>query len=254
MGLLPTVYCGFDRREEIAWDVCEYSLLKHASIPVEFKKLDDAVLRHTGLYKRQWTERDGQKYDMHDGLPFSTEFAFTRFLVPALSLYEGWSLFMDCDMIWRADIAELWDLRDDRYAVMCVKHHHTPRESEKMDNQVQTRYSKKNWSSFMLFNNSHPKNVFLTPERVNKDAGGLLHQLSWLNPNEIGELPQEWNWLEGSSPKEIEPKVCHYTRGGPWFSEWQDVDYGEEWLELRDELQATTTERRLEIVHDEGRI
>ena len=242
MSEVARVYVGFDRREEVAWDACKYSLLKHASVPVDIIRLDDAVLRHIGVYYRQWLENNGQKYDMSDGQPFSTEFAFTRFLVPALSLYEGWALFMDCDMIWRADIKELWDLRDDQYAVMCVKHDHVPRESEKMDNLIQTRYSKKNWSSVMLFNCSHPKNMLLTPDRVNKDNGGLLHQFSWLLPHEIGELPTEWNWLEGSSPKEIEPKICHYTRGGPWFDEWQDVEYGEEWLQLRKEFESDLSE------------
>ena len=26
-----------------------------------------------------------------------------------------------------------------------------------------------------------------------------------------------------------EPYAVHYTRGGPWFTEWQDVEYAENW-------------------------
>ena len=59
----------------------------------------------------------------------STDFSFSRFLVPYLCGYEGWSLFMDCDMLMLDDIAELWALRDERYAVQVVKHEHVPRET-----------------------------------------------------------------------------------------------------------------------------
>ena len=84
----------------------------------------------------------------------STEFSFSRFLTPYLSGYEGWSIFMDCDMLVPRDIAELWALRDDRFAVMCVKHDHRPVETTKFLDTPQTAYGKKNWSSVMLFNNA----------------------------------------------------------------------------------------------------
>ena len=37
----------------------------------------------------------------------STEFAFSRFLVPFLCGFRGWALFMDCDMLVLDDIARL---------------------------------------------------------------------------------------------------------------------------------------------------
>ena len=41
--------------------------------------------------------------------------------------YEGWAMFMDCDMLCREDINNLWNQRSDEYALMCVKHEHTPK-------------------------------------------------------------------------------------------------------------------------------
>ena len=61
----------------------------------------------------------------------STEFSFSRFLVPHLCNYEGWAIFMDCDMMVVDDIKNLWNLRDNKYAVMCVKHQHKPKEDIK---------------------------------------------------------------------------------------------------------------------------
>ena len=89
-------------------------------------------------------------------------------MVPYLNGYEGWSLFVDCDMLARADIAELWALRDDRFAVMCVKHDYVPKTDSKFLGQVQTKYPKKNWSSLMLFNNAVPRP---TPDYVNTASG-----------------------------------------------------------------------------------
>ncbi|MEC7513550.1 MAG: glycosyltransferase, partial [Pseudomonadota bacterium] len=50
--------------------------------------------------------------------------------------------------------------------------------------------------------------------------------------------PETWNWLEGWSPKPAEgtPKAVHYTRGGPWFENWRDVDYADLWQREAAEL------------------
>ena len=55
----------------------------------------------------------GQPYDEIDGRPFSTDFSFTRFLVPHLNMYQGIALFMDSDMYLRTDITELFDMCQD---------------------------------------------------------------------------------------------------------------------------------------------
>ena len=158
----------------------------------------------------------------------STEFSFSRFLTPYLSNYEGWSLFMDCDMLARADFAELFALADDRYAVMVAKHDYTPRDAVKFEGHIQTKYEKKNWSSVVLFNNARCR--ALDPAFVNTASGLELHQFKWLaSDEEIGALPLEWNWLVGEYDFNPDAKVAHFTRGGPYFPAYANEDYSDEW-------------------------
>ena len=126
---------------------------------------------------------------------------------------------------------------DTSKAVYCVKHDYTPKEKHKMDGQKQTIYPRKNWSSFIVFNCSHPSTKKLSVQTVNKESGAFLHQFQWCNDDEIGSLDERWNWLEGwtSSHNNQTPFAVHYTRGGPWFTEWQDVEYAENWISERDE-------------------
>jgi hypothetical protein len=121
---------------------------------------------------------------------------------------------------------------DPALAVACVQHDYKPKETTKMDGVPQSTYPRKNWSSFMLFNCAHPSTRKLTPELVNRESGAYLHRMQWAEDAEIGALPTGWNWLEGWNDKPAEgyPQAVHYTRGGPWFAKWQDVDYAAEWL------------------------
>jgi lipopolysaccharide biosynthesis glycosyltransferase len=213
------VYVGFDPGEAVAYDVCRHSILARTRAAVDARPLVQKELRERKLY---WRAVDPLA---------STEFTYTRFLVPALAGYCGWALYCDCDFLWLEDIAKLIALADDRYAVMCVHHDHRPTEAMKMDGRAQTLYPRKNWSSLILWNCGHPSNAVLSPEMVNRETGSFLHRFLWLADEEIGALPETWNWLEGWSAKPAgHPKVIHYTRGGPWFDRWQDVDYAELWL------------------------
>ena len=92
----------------------------------------------------------------------------------------------------------------------------------------------------MLFNYSNTAVQQLTPDTVNRESGAYLHRMQWVDDADIGALPTEWNWLEGwnEKPKHGTPKVVHFTRGGPWFENWQDVDYGDEWRAERDAVLA----------------
>ena len=123
-------------------------------------------------------------------------------------------------------------------AVYCVKHDHRPTETTKMDGAVQTVYPRKNWSSLMLFNCVHPAVRRLTPDIVNRTSGAYLHRMQWVADEEIGALPCDWNWLEGSDRKPAQgtPKAVHFTRGGPWFQNWRNVDYGDLWRTERDAM------------------
>lgn len=208
------VFIGFDAREVVAYSVLSHSILTRASMPVAIAPL---MLSQLGAaFKR---ERNPLQ---------STDFAFSRFLVPYLSGYEGWSLFMDCDMLMRRDVAQLWALRDDQYAVQVVKHDHVPRETTKFLGQPQTAYPKKNWSSVMLFNNA--KCRALTPELVSTATGLHLHRFEWLGSEAlIGALPPQWNHLVGYDPSDPQAALAHFTLGGPYFSAFEQCEFADEW-------------------------
>lgn len=249
------VYIGYDGREDVAAKVCAWSIRRHTRADMDIRTLNHVDLRRAGLFRRPWlTEAEtGNKVDLVDGRPFSTDFSHTRFLVPQLCDYRGWALFMDCDMVVTTDLKKLFELADDRYAVMVVKHQHKPNEREKMDGQPQLRYPRKNWSSFMLINCAHPANRALNAGYVNMTAGGVMHAFGWLGDEAtsealIGELPRDYNWIEGSSApmpppakpgqKPVLPAVIHYTVGGPWFPNCKTVKYGDVWQEYYERWQA----------------
>ena len=218
-------FIGYDSKEDIAYRVCKYTLLKRASTDVNVfsLKLDELISKK--LYTRNV-----------DPLA-STQFTYSRFLVPKLMNYKGWAVFCDCDFIFFGDVANLYNDLDESKAVYCVKHDYTPKEKHKMDGQKQTIYPRKNWSSFIIFNCNHPSTKNLSVETVNRETGSYLHQFKWCKDEEIGELDERWNWLEGwtSNSNQNKPYAVHFTRGGPWFSEWQDVEFANEWIEERDE-------------------
>ena len=72
----------------------------------------------------------------------------------------------------------------------------------------------------------------LTPEVVNTASGLFLHRFNWLTDDVIGALPMTWNYLEGwhTAVDCQDPRAVHFTRGGPWFDEWRQVEFGREWL------------------------
>ena len=219
------VYIGHDEREEVALGVLTHSIHRHASAPVSIAPVMLSQLG--GLYTRE-------KHPLQ-----STAFSFSRFLTPCLSGYTGWSLFMDCDMLMRDDIAKLWALRDERYAVMVVKHEHVPRETEKFLGMPQTRYEKKNWSSVMLFNNA--RCAALTPQYVNSASGLELHQFKWLeSEDEIGALPSRWNHLVDYDPPREDAALVHFTLGGPYFRNYAACEHADDWRRERELMLAVS--------------
>ena len=146
MSQTYNIYIGFDPKEEAAYEVLKWNLERIAKNPLNIYPLKKSILEKIGLYNREYTEENGQKIDKIDGKPFSSDFSFTRFLVPALSMYKGWALYMDCDMYPRSDICELFEEYNDPFhALYCVKHEYTPEDDTKMDNQKQELYYRKNW-------------------------------------------------------------------------------------------------------------
>ncbi len=208
------VYIGYDAAESGAFWTCADSILERATVPVRI-----TPIKRTQLPLKR--PRDRKQ---------SNEFAFTRFLVPYLQNYEGYGIFVDCDFLFMADIAELWFLRDENKAVQVCKHDTgTFKAGTKYLGTEQTVYDRKCWSSLMIFNCSHMDCRMLTPHYIDNAPGLELHQFQWAQDEYIGELPLEWNWLVGHYPYRRDIKAAHFTEGGPYFKEYAETDYAQEW-------------------------
>lgn len=231
-----SAFIGYDSRFPLAFAVTIKSLMEHSTIGIPIHPLLLPQLQGMGIYNRPMAKNNGNIYDKISNAPMATEFAISRFFVPYLAQYKGWSLFCDSDFLFFEDVANLFQECDEKYAVMCVKHEYEPNEATKMDGQLQTLYKRKNWSSLMLINNAHPKNRILEPRLLNSVAGRDLHAFNWLEDNEIGELDVRWNWLEGHSSDTIDPHAVHFTRGTPDMPGYNQVDYANEWQEIAETI------------------
>lgn len=212
------IYIGYDKRESVAWHVLGHSIQRRSTIPVALIPLDRDTMR--AYYTRPRGEYD------------TTDFSNSRFIVPSLQNYEGWAIFMDCDMLCTADIAELWNQRDDEKAVMVKKHNHVPRETTKFLGQEQTKYQRKNWSSLIMFNT--PMCRDLSKQAVNSKPGLWMHQFRWLMDQDIGEIRGSWNHLVGYDEHDPNAKLIHYTSGGPWHKVYDE--YSQVWFDEYDDM------------------
>ena len=220
------IFIGYDPRERAATNVLIDSLVQHSSIPLAITPLVTSQLEAQGLY---WRVRDPKQ---------STDFSFSRFLVPHLMGYEGWAIFMDCDMLCRGDITALWQQRDQQFAVQCVQHEHVPAETVKFLGEVQSAYPKKNWSSLMLINCS--RCTKLSVEYVNTATGLELHRFQCLEGDHaIGAIDSTWNHLVDVQDDDgaAAASLLHWTLGGPWFREQRTMGgvLAAEWFGARDD-------------------
>lgn len=219
------VFIGYDPVESVAWHVMAHSILSRSSIPVALIPVN---LRN--LHDVYGRDREAKQ---------SNEFSFTRFLVPYLAGYEGFALFFDCDQMLRTDIAELLNApkMEPGKAVYVVKHEYEPKDKVKYLGTVQYSYPRKNWSSVVLWDCGHPANAKVTAEFVNTASAMELHRFLWLEDEQIGSLDVRWNWLVGeygSAPADV--KNVHWTVGGPYFEEYKDADFAEEWFAERERM------------------
>lgn len=215
-----TIGIGFDQREAVAYHTLCQSILSRSSIPVNFIPIKRTMLR--GIHDRPIDPTQ------------SNEFTYTRYLLPYLCDFSGTSLFIDCDMLVRCDIAEILDFCDPLAAVHVVKHDYTPKTSVKYLGNANAAYPRKNWSSVMLFNNYLCK--ALTPEYVNTATAQQLHRFEWADDERIGELPREWNHLVMEYEENPQAKIVHFTVGGPYFDEYSHCEYSEEWFNMRQQM------------------
>lgn len=241
------VYIGYDRRERTAWEIARSSLLRHCMRPMPVIQLCLEALQVNGFYLRptartsDGTDRLIDRLSWRPDYPgyMSTGHAIARFFVPKLAR-EGWALFMDGDMLVRGDLSEVFQNLDPAKALYCVKHDHNPMSRSKMDNQLQTRYARKNWSSFMIFNCDHVANALLFDWSkhgiVNSLPGRDLHAFSWLKDELIGELDPMWNYLVEYTRGVSDPKVVHFTEGLPDMPGYKNCEFADEWFRERERL------------------
>ena len=216
------IYIGYDSREKIAFHVLSHSILSNSTIPVTITPINLNNLKR--FYRRRRGKKD------------STEFSISRFLTPYLSNYEGYSLYMDCDFVVLTDVAKLFRYlsKQPNKSLWCVKHKYLPKDRSKFLKEKQFLYKKKNWSSFMLFNNKKCKR--LTLRYVSKSHGLTLHQFKWTKDKLIGSLPKNWNILVGEQkiPKKI--NALHYTLGGPYFKGHSKCQGSNHWFKYKKQI------------------
>lgn len=208
------IYVGYDLREAVAYHTFCQSVITRSTQPISF-----TPLALNTLFGYQEAHEDG-----------SNSFIYSRFLVPCFQDYQGWALFVDGDMVCLSDISKLWDLRDERYAVMVVKHDYKTKHSTKYLGAKNDDYPMKNWSSVILWNCAHPANRVLTMDYVSKSSGSVLHRFEHLESAQIGEIPLSWNWLAieyGESS--ARPDLVHYTLGTPCFDDYADKNLSVHW-------------------------
>lgn len=226
------VYIGYDAREDIAAEVCQHSIRARTSKQIKTRYLKSSDL----LF-----------YARVNGGVQSTDFTYTRFFIPSLESYKGFSVFCDCDFLFVDDIAELVASVDPTKAVSVVKHpRYIPNTAIKMDGVIQHPMERKNWASLMVFNNAHPSNAILTPDYVNTVMPGRsLHQFAWLKDDDIGSISMDWNTLDGYYQLD-NPRAIHYTDGGPWFDNYKHTYYSNYWWnEYNDYINASGKQRTL---------
>ncbi len=206
---------GFDQREAVAYHTFIQSVIEKTSTPVSFIPLAINSLKD---YKETHTDK-------------SNDFIYSRFLTPYLKNISGWAIFADGDMVCQTDIKELWKLKDESKAILVVKHDYKTKAQKKYLGNKNENYPRKNWSSLILWNCSHPKHKILTPDFIAKQSGKYLHRFSWLDDDEIGILPIEWNWLAIEYPENMQAKLIHYTLGTPCFRDYANSDMSDIWHE-----------------------
>jgi lipopolysaccharide biosynthesis glycosyltransferase len=212
----PNVYIGYDQREHLAAEVCRHSIIRRTAIEPE--NVHYLKSENIPEFVR---EREPQQ---------ATDFTYTRFMIPFLNNYRGISIFCDCDFIFCEDIWDLVSYFDPSKAISVVQHPpYIPHTATKMDGVPQHAMPRKNWASLIMFNNAHPSNKKLTPEYVNTVMPGRkLHTFDWLQDDEIGSLPLDWNTLDNYYYLE-EPRAIHFTDGGPWFEQYRNTTYAPAW-------------------------
>jgi lipopolysaccharide biosynthesis glycosyltransferase len=198
------LFAGYDQREAVGFHVFASSVIRRASAPVAITAVQDVG------------PTDG-----------SNTFTYARYKVAEMCGFKGWAIFADaCDMLCLGDIAELWDLQDERCAVQVVKHSYNTRNPLKyLGTPMLCRnldYPRKNWSSLMLINCA-------ASEWRLCEAGMKAHLFTGFSEERIGALPPTWNCLVDEGQPHEDAKLLHWTTGIPGFSLYNAACRAEDW-------------------------
>ncbi|NDB64527.1 MAG: glycosyltransferase [Euryarchaeota archaeon] len=228
------VFIGYDPREAIAFHTCVNSIIRHATQPVSIRPL---ALNLLSGYRE--THTDG-----------SNHFIYSRFLVPYMTGFTGRAIFIDGDMIVKADIAQLWQLADTLgdFDVAVVKHDYKTKMPIKYLGAKNEDYPRKNWSSVMLFNCMADACRKLLPEYIQNTTGAHLHRFHWTSDDRVAELPREWNWLAEEYDDNPQAKLVHYTLGTPCFHEFADTGMANDWHQ--EKLFTEYCQQRIDLLDD----
>jgi hypothetical protein len=165
------VFIGSHQRFERVEPVIKYSILKHASEPVEINFLRP------------------EYYDCDDS--GCTGFSKMRYEIPRICNYQGYAIYLDVDMILMDDIAKLWRQRmDDEWVrlddgateVMVID---CRRRTPKWFNNISSEWNREDWNCDSWF----------------VDDAKLIHYTDlksqpWFGGTKYPELAQLWFDLE----------------------------------------------------------
>ena len=210
------IFIGHDSRFPQATKTCRQSM-KNYNDNLDITFLEKDHLKKFNFYGRE--DIPGE----------STEFSFTRFYVPMVCNYNGIAMFCDNDFLWKCDPTEMIKYLGDKI-IAVVKHEDIEVKQTKMDGVVNKSYPRKNWSSLIIYNCSKLKH--LTKAYLDSAQASELHELKWVEDNEIAEIPRSYNHLVGYYKKHNRIKAIHYTLGGPWFEEYKNGELSEEWYKV----------------------
>jgi hypothetical protein len=187
------VFIGYDKRQPLAYTVCQHSIQRHATrrVHIEPLILDRLPIQRRGL----------------------TDFTYTRWLVPWLCDFRGDALFLDPDTIARGDVTEIPQIADPAMAASVV--------------QGKLKFE---WASLIYFQCGNGSCLTLTPEYVANETHQPA-DFSWVAEGRLGNLPPEWNHLVLYDPPNPAAKVIHYTAGIPCWPETAKCEAAELWHE-----------------------
>ena len=136
---ISQIFIGYEEREHKAYEILDFYIGRDVS--QGFRPSVHAL-----------KSKDIKEYNRNWGEPQSTDFTFTRFWVPYLSKFEGYSIFVDCDFLFLDDVQKLTEYINPDLAVSVVQHpSYTPHTEIKMDGVAQHRSFRKNWASSVSY-------------------------------------------------------------------------------------------------------